>query len=69
MATTANRERCSSSAGSCLLVLFAILAALNAFNMGIPNPATTQQFFVLRDCRSWRFFCSSRFCCCLCAMC
>jgi hypothetical protein len=32
--------------GSSLLVLFAILAALNAFNMGIPNPATTQQFFV-----------------------
>jgi nitrogen fixation/metabolism regulation signal transduction histidine kinase len=32
--------------GSCLLVLFAILAALNAFNMGIPNPATTQQFVV-----------------------
>jgi hypothetical protein len=32
--------------GSCLLVLFAILAALNAFNMGVPNPATTQQFFV-----------------------
>jgi nitrogen fixation/metabolism regulation signal transduction histidine kinase len=32
--------------GSCLLVLFAILAALNAFNIGIPNPATTQQFFV-----------------------
>src|SRR6201996_3179151 len=32
--------------GASLLVLFAILAALNAFNNGIPNPATTQQFFV-----------------------
>jgi hypothetical protein len=32
--------------GTCLLVLFAILAALNAFNIGIPNPSSTQQFFV-----------------------
>jgi nitrogen fixation/metabolism regulation signal transduction histidine kinase len=47
MATTANRRKVFILAlGSCLLVLFAILAALNAFNMGIPNPATTQQFFV-----------------------
>jgi two-component system, NtrC family, nitrogen regulation sensor histidine kinase NtrY len=47
MATTANRRKMFIlGLGSCLLVLFAILAALNAFNMGIPNPATTQQFFV-----------------------
>src|SRR3984957_11981738 len=47
MATTANRRKVFILAlGSCLLVLFAILAALNAFNMGIPNPASTQQFFV-----------------------
>jgi nitrogen fixation/metabolism regulation signal transduction histidine kinase len=32
--------------GLCLLVLFAILAGLNAFNIGIPNPATAQQFFI-----------------------
>src|ERR1700743_1036391 len=32
--------------GAHLLVVFALLAALNAFNNGIPNPATTQQFFV-----------------------
>src|SRR3984957_4595136 len=47
MATTANRRKVFILAlGSCLLVLFAILAALNAFNMGIPNPTSTQQFFV-----------------------
>jgi two-component system nitrogen regulation sensor histidine kinase NtrY len=47
MATTTNRRKIFIlGLGSCLLVLFAILAALNAFNMGIPNPATTQQFFV-----------------------
>jgi nitrogen fixation/metabolism regulation signal transduction histidine kinase len=47
MATTANRRKMFIlGLGSCLLVLFAILAALNAFNIGIPNPATTQQFFV-----------------------
>jgi two-component system, NtrC family, nitrogen regulation sensor histidine kinase NtrY len=47
MATTTNRRKMFIlGLGSCLLVLFAILAALNAFNMGIPNPATTQQFFV-----------------------
>jgi two-component system nitrogen regulation sensor histidine kinase NtrY len=48
MATTSNRRKMLIlGLGSCLLVLFAILAALNAFNIGIvPNPATTQQFFV-----------------------
>jgi two-component system nitrogen regulation sensor histidine kinase NtrY len=47
MATTANRRKMLILAlGLCLLVLFAILAALNAFNIGIPNPATAQQFFI-----------------------
>ncbi len=47
MGTTASRRKMFILAlGMCLLVLFAIFAALNAFNMGIPNPATTQQFFV-----------------------
>jgi two-component system nitrogen regulation sensor histidine kinase NtrY len=47
MGTTANRRKMFILAlGMCLLVLFAILAALNAFNVGIPNPASTQQFFV-----------------------
>jgi two-component system nitrogen regulation sensor histidine kinase NtrY len=47
MATTENRRKMFILAlGTCLLILFAILAALNAFNMGIPNPATTQQFFI-----------------------
>jgi two-component system, NtrC family, nitrogen regulation sensor histidine kinase NtrY len=47
MATTTNRRKMFILAlGSCLLVLFAILAALNAFNIGIPNPSSTQQFFV-----------------------
>src|SRR5580698_10817320 len=48
MATTANRRKMFILAlGTCLLVLFAILAALNAFNIGIiPNPSSTQQFFV-----------------------
>jgi two-component system nitrogen regulation sensor histidine kinase NtrY len=47
MATTANRRKMFILAlGLCLLVLFAILAALNAFNIGIPNPATAQQFFI-----------------------
>jgi two-component system, NtrC family, nitrogen regulation sensor histidine kinase NtrY len=47
MGTAANRRKMFILAlGMCLLVLFAILAALNAFNVGIPNPASTQQFFV-----------------------
>jgi two-component system, NtrC family, nitrogen regulation sensor histidine kinase NtrY len=47
MATTTNRRKMFILAlGTCLLVLFAILAALNAFNIGIPNPSSTQQFFV-----------------------
>src|SRR3984885_1264096 len=47
MATTTNRRKMFILAlGTCLLVLFAILAALNAFNIGIPNPTSTQQFFV-----------------------
>jgi two-component system, NtrC family, nitrogen regulation sensor histidine kinase NtrY len=47
MGTTANRRKMFILAlGTCLLVLFAILAALNAFNIGIPNPSSTQQFFV-----------------------
>src|SRR5580698_2044835 len=47
MATTANRRKMFILAlGLCLLILFAILAALNAFNIGIPNPATAQQFFI-----------------------
>jgi two-component system nitrogen regulation sensor histidine kinase NtrY len=47
MATTTNRRKMLILAlGLCLLVLFAILAALNAFNIGIPNPATAQQFFI-----------------------
>jgi len=47
MATTENRRKIFIIAlGTCLLVLFAILAALNAFNIGIPNPASTQQFSV-----------------------
>jgi two-component system nitrogen regulation sensor histidine kinase NtrY len=47
MATTTNRRKMFILVlGMCLLVLFAILAALNAFNIGIPNPSTTQQFFV-----------------------
>jgi two-component system nitrogen regulation sensor histidine kinase NtrY len=47
MSTTANRRKMFILAlGLCLLVLFAILAGLNAFNIGIPNPATAQQFFI-----------------------
>src|SRR5271163_781995 len=47
MATTTNRRKMFILAlGTCLLVLFAILAALNAFNIGIPNPSSTQQIFV-----------------------
>src|SRR3984885_2243126 len=47
MAPTANRRKMFILAlGLCLLVLFAILAGLNAFNIGIPNPATAQQFFI-----------------------
>src|SRR5580698_3907525 len=47
MAPTANRRKMMILAlGLCLLVLFAILAGLNAFNIGIPNPATAQQFFI-----------------------
>jgi two-component system nitrogen regulation sensor histidine kinase NtrY len=47
MATTTNRRKMFILVlGTCLLVLFAILAALNAFNIGIPNPSSTQQFFV-----------------------
>jgi two-component system nitrogen regulation sensor histidine kinase NtrY len=47
MATTANRRKMFILVlGMCLLVLFAILFALNAFNVGIPNPSSTQQFFV-----------------------
>jgi two-component system, NtrC family, nitrogen regulation sensor histidine kinase NtrY len=47
VATTANRRKMFILAlGLCLLVLFGILAALNAFNIGIPNPATAQQFFI-----------------------
>ncbi len=47
MGTTASRRKMFIlGLGMCLLVLFAIFAALNAFNMGVPNPTTTQQFFV-----------------------
>jgi two-component system, NtrC family, nitrogen regulation sensor histidine kinase NtrY len=47
MATTENRRKMFILAlGASLLVLFAILFALNAFNIGIPNPASTQQFFI-----------------------
>ena len=47
MSTTTNRRKIVILVlGTCGLVLFAVLAALNAFNMGIPNPTSTQGFFV-----------------------
>jgi two-component system nitrogen regulation sensor histidine kinase NtrY len=47
MATSANRRKMLSIAlGTCLLVLFAALAALNAFNLNFLNPATLEQIFV-----------------------
>ena len=46
MATANRRKMFILALGMCLLVLFAILAALNAFNVGMPNPSSTQQFFV-----------------------
>ena len=47
MAVSTNRRKLWSIAlGTCLLVLFAALAALNAFNKGFLDPATTGQIFV-----------------------
>src|SRR6202453_397258 len=46
MATANRRKMFILALGMCLLILFAILAALNAFNVGMPNPSSTQQFFV-----------------------
>ncbi len=47
MGTTVNRRKIWIVAlGTCLLVLFAVLATLNAFNTQLPKPATTQQIVV-----------------------
>jgi two-component system, NtrC family, nitrogen regulation sensor histidine kinase NtrY len=47
MAVSTNRRKLWSIAlGTCLLVLFAALAALNAFNKGFLDPDTTGQIFV-----------------------
>jgi two-component system nitrogen regulation sensor histidine kinase NtrY len=47
MGTTVNRRKLWIVAlGTCLLVLFVILATLNAFNTQLPKPATTQQIVV-----------------------
>jgi nitrogen fixation/metabolism regulation signal transduction histidine kinase len=47
MPTSSNRRKLIILAlGTCLLVLFAGLAALNAFNLKFLNPATTQQIFL-----------------------
>jgi two-component system, NtrC family, nitrogen regulation sensor histidine kinase NtrY len=47
VATTANRRKIWIAAlGASLLVLFAFLATLNAFNTQLPTPATTQQIVV-----------------------
>ncbi len=47
MGTTVNRRKLWIVAlGTCLLVLFAVLATLNAFNTQLPKPATTQQIVV-----------------------
>src|SRR3984957_13133479 len=47
MGTTANRRKIWIVAlGTCLLVLFAVLATLNAFNTQLPRPATTQQIVI-----------------------
>ena len=47
MAVSTNRRKLWSIAlGTCLLVLFAALAALNAFNKSFLDPATTGQIFV-----------------------
>jgi two-component system nitrogen regulation sensor histidine kinase NtrY len=47
MGTTVNRRKLWIVAlGTCLLVLFVVLATLNAFNTQLPKPATTQQIVV-----------------------
>src|ERR1700735_1548122 len=47
MGTTVNRRKIWIVAlATCLLVLFAVLATLNAFNTQLPKPATTQQIVV-----------------------
>jgi two-component system, NtrC family, nitrogen regulation sensor histidine kinase NtrY len=47
MAITANRRKIWIAAlGAFLLVLFVVLAALNAFNTQLPRPATTQQIVI-----------------------
>ncbi len=47
MAVSTNRRKMMIIAlGTCLLVLFAALAALNAFNKSFLDPATTEQIFV-----------------------
>ncbi len=47
MATTTNRRKIWIAAlGACLLVLFVVLATLNAFNTQLPKPASTQQIVV-----------------------
>lgn len=47
MAATANRRKIWIAAlGASLLILFAALATLNAFNTQLPKPATTQQIVV-----------------------
>src|SRR5271154_5830685 len=47
MGTTVNRRKIWIVAlGPCLLVLFAVLATLNAFNTQLPKPASTQQIAV-----------------------
>ena len=47
MGTTVNRRKLWIVAlGTCLLVLFIVLATLNAFNTQLPKPATTQQIVV-----------------------